>query len=143
MVTFSTVGFGREDLAAKPRVSESCFAQARVTNQMRKEGKQLLIFEVTAATVLNQIGCVHLEYLSHPTGTNADKDRQLCRRLGRSALALGLATMADIEAGEVTVDFADAIGREVTLELVKRQQGIQVSFLGIWAVDDPDAPKVN
>ena len=104
-ISFSTAGLNAEDFAAKPRVSEPCFARVRVAEEKVKEGKQLLVLEVVEATVSGQIGCVHPEFVSLPTGASVDTDRQLCRRLGRFALAFGLATLDDIAAGQVDIDF--------------------------------------
>ena len=142
-ISFSTAGLNAEDFAAKPRVSEPCFARVRVAEEKVKEEKQLLVLEVLAATVVDQVGRVHPEFLNLPTGNNADTDRQLCRRLGGFALALGLTTLEKIASGQVDIDFADAVGKEAIVEFVKRTQGIQVSFLGIWALGDPTAPAVN
>lgn len=142
-VKFSTAEIELQDLTAKPRVNVPCEARIRVTEQSLKEEKQLLVFEVKAATVNDQIGRVHPEFLNLPSGSNADTDRQLCRRLSSFALAFGLMSPDKLSTGEVEIDFADAVGKEVIVEFVKRPQGVQVSFLGVWALDDSAAPTVN
>lgn len=140
-----------DDLQPEVRIDRPCTIVGEIDRVWEAEDGEStnLLIKAAEASDKTQIGRVHVEVLRHSAATE-EKSRHVRRRLLRFALALGLVSMEQISSKlPIESDFEEVVGQKAVFAINRRKyrdddgkmlSSLQVGFLEVWALDDPDGP---